>query len=46
MSKPLFIGLIILTFLTAINLFVIRNYMMGGVYFCYGIANVLLYFQC
>jgi len=45
MTKPCFIALIILTFLTAINFFVIKNYLMGGVFLCYGVANILLFLQ-
>ena len=45
MTKPFFIALIILTFLTAINFFVIKNYLMGGVFLCYGVANILLFLQ-
>jgi len=40
-----FIGLIIWTFATSINLFWIKNPILGSVYLCYAIANVLLYTQ-
>ena len=36
------IGLIIWTFLTAVNYIVLRRPLIGGVYFCYTFANIFM----